>query len=127
MMMSDRYNIHTHILHRFIMYICFSASTDGGTSNTTGDLFVVEVEVNYPVTCGGVIICKNRFINSVYKNIESTPTEVSFHLSFTNGISSDVQVAFESLNQTINANTSSTLTISKSSLFIFITGTVCLI
>jgi len=127
MMMSDRYNIRTHIIHRLVMYICFSASTDGGTSNTTGDVLVVEVVVNYPVTCGGVITCKNRFINTVYKNIQSTPPEVSFHLSFTNGISLDVQVAFESLNQTINTNTSSTLTISKNSLFIFITGAVSLI
>ncbi len=125
MMMSDRYNIRTHILHPFMMYICFSASTNGATSNTTGDVFVVEVEVNYPVTCGGVIICNNRFINAVYKTIESTPPEVSFHLSFTNGISSDLQLVFESLNQTINSNTSSTLTNSKNSLFIFITGAVC--
>jgi hypothetical protein len=125
-MMSDRYNIHIHILHRFMMYLCFSMSTDGDTSNTTGDLFVVELDVDYPLTCGTVKICNNHFITIVYRTIELSPPEVSFRLSFTSGITSNVQLVFESINETINTNTSSTPTTSKTLLFIFITGAVCL-
>jgi len=117
MMMSDRYNIHT--LHRFMMYLCFSASTIGDTSNTTGDLFVVEVEVNYPLTCGNVKICNNHFINTVYRTIELSPPDVSFRLSFTSGITSNVQLVFESISETINANTSSTPTTSKNELALY--------
>jgi hypothetical protein len=110
-----------------MMYLCFSASTDGGTSNTTGDMFVVELEVDYPLTCGTVKICNNHFINTVYRTIELSPPDVSFRLSFTSGITWNVQLVFESISETINANTSSTPTTSKNSFFILITGAVYLI
>jgi hypothetical protein len=126
-MMSDKYNIHTHTLHRFMIYLCFSGLTVGNTSNTTGDLFVVEIEVNYPLRCGTVKICNNHFINTIYRTIELSPPDVSFRLSFTSGITSNVQLVFDSINEAINANTSSTPTTSKNSFFIFITGVVCLI
>jgi len=110
-----------------MIYLCFSMSTDGDKSNTTGDLFVVELDVDYPLTCGTVKICNNHFIDTVYRTIELSPPDVSFRLSFTSGITSNVQLVFESISETINTNTSSISTTSKNLLFIFITGAVCLI
>ncbi len=92
----------------FMINVCFSTSLGRVARDTNGDLFVIELEVKYPVTCGGWKICNDQFMNRVYLTIESAPIEVSFRISFTNGITSNVPLVFESLNQIIVKNTTTT-------------------
>lgn len=83
------------------IYLCFKAPMTNGTTNKTGDFFIVELEVKYPSICGNVKMCKDRFRKRVHFTVAVAAREVTFRLSFTNNTTSDFEVVLESVNQTV--------------------------
>ncbi len=84
----------------FLLF-CFSVLDYNGLMDNNTDLFVIECEVMYPILCGRFKICNDRFISVVYRTIYSGPPELSYSISFTIGLTLDVQLIFISINETI--------------------------
>ncbi|CAF1238522.1 unnamed protein product [Adineta ricciae] len=101
---------------RFIQSLIFNrrkrdtTPTNNTTDNKIRNLLMIELEITYPSTCGGVTACNNHYITGIRRSIRSGPSEVAFRLSFTNGIKLDVRVAFASFNETIVTSTTTTTT-----------------
>ena len=80
-------------------------STSDDTSDRMNDIFVIELEVKYPYTCDGVKICNDRFIANIYKTIRRAPAKLTFRISFTSGVTSDLGFTFDILNPTVITTT----------------------
>lgn len=82
-------------------FICFSVSDHDRLADTNGDLFIIECEVKYPLRCGGMKPCNDRFISVVFRTINSSPPELFLSISFTVGLTLNVELIFLSINGTI--------------------------
>ncbi len=95
------------------LYLCFSASTDDDVNIKNGDLFVIELEIVYPPACDGMKVCDESFIARFYRIIVFASRQLYLRISFTNGITSNVLLVFELLNQIIISNSASTIAIGE--------------
>ncbi|UJR11746.1 hypothetical protein I4U23_015927 [Adineta vaga] len=65
-----------------------------------GDFFVIECEVIYPIGCGHMKMCNDRFSSVVFRNVKLSPSVQSFSISFTSGVTLNVGLTFLSINAT---------------------------
>ncbi len=95
------------------LYLCFNASTDDDVNTKNGDLFVFELEIVYPPACDGMKVCNESFIARFYRIVVFAWRQLYLRISFINGITSNVLLVFELLNQIIISNSASTIAIGE--------------
>ncbi|UJR07245.1 hypothetical protein I4U23_011533 [Adineta vaga] len=115
---AQKYSASKNIIRvfsaRFIQSLIFTKrkrqinTVNNNVTNETDDFFVIEFEIKYPPTCGGVKICNDHFTKRMLLTIESAQRLVNFRISFTNGIILNTELVFESVNRTITTDTTTT-------------------